>query len=75
MNNLRTPLAKMDTDTLGFLCIAALLLVAGIGWYFGYVQPREEFLLAVTDCTNQAPPNTDPQAAWSQCVTVVQAQL
>lgn len=64
----------MNAEIRNFAIAAALLLAAGVGWYFGYVQPREEFLLAVSDCTSQAPAHADPKAEWDRCVAVVRQE-
>lgn len=54
-------------ETLGGVILIAVVLAAATGWYFGYAQPREEFLLTVADCTENA-----SQEEWDRCVTVVQ---
>lgn len=51
-----------------------LLLAAGAGWYLGYVQPREEFLLAVSDCTSEAPAHSDPKVEWDRCVAAMRQE-
>lgn len=51
------------TDMLGFAAFGALLIVACVAWYFAYVQPREEFLLAVADCTED-----NSRTEWDRCV-------
>lgn len=57
----------MDTqEKVGLTLLGVSLIIACIGWYFGYIQPREQFLLAVAECTQDGGPDE-----WNRCATVV----
>lgn len=57
-------------ETFGGAVLISLLLVACLGWYFGFVKPSQAALLDRTECATSyqdANPTVDPQDAWKVC--------
>jgi hypothetical protein len=66
-----TPMPTNLLDAVGGLVTIMLVVSIGVGWYFGYVQPREEFLLTVAECTGDDP----SEAAWKLCSEQVRQEI
>jgi hypothetical protein len=49
---------------LSTLAAIVIFVAVGLAWFFLYVQPREEFLLSVAECTGA----DSSEAAWQRCV-------
>lgn len=49
----------------------AAALVAALAWNHWYVQPREQYLLAVAECTGA----DASRAAWDRCAEEVRAEM
>ena len=54
--------AGENTDRKGFAVTLLCLVVAGALWHGFFIQPREDFLHAVNDCTEDA-----SRAEWDRC--------
>ncbi|MDB4278654.1 hypothetical protein N9917_03550 [Deltaproteobacteria bacterium] len=63
-------LTHAQRDILGAAVSLILLLTFAVGWQVWYVQPREDFLLAVAECTG----DDLSQSAWDQCYAEVRKQ-
>jgi hypothetical protein len=54
-----------DTRQISILCILAI--VAGLSWYKLYVEPRDQYRAAITDCTD----GDRSRAAYDFCVALI----
>ena len=66
-----TPMLINTLDAVGVLVALMLAITIGVGWYFWYVQPREDFLLAVAECTG----DDLSEAAWELCSEQVRQEV
>ncbi len=66
-----TPVLVNTLDAVSVLVALMLAVAIGVGWHFGYVQPREDFLLTVAVCTGDDP----SEAAWERCSEQIQQEL
>jgi len=59
----RTTSTVDPSETLYAGITVAIVAVATLGWFFMYVQPREEFLGQVMECMG----NDNSEAAYDRC--------
>ena len=58
-------------EFLGAVAASLVVLVALLAWNQVYVQPRQDFLLAVAECTGE----DTSDAAWKRCSEEIRAEL
>lgn len=62
--------SEQRSETRGMLALGGLMLLACGVWYFAWVRPHDEFMLATLECTK----GDASEAAWTRCAAEVRAR-